>query len=182
MSATQTIEQLRQAQKAATLLPDRKKAEAEYDRIEGEIRKARRAAAFNATQAERLAEEAREQADRDLRARNAATFETAGSVTEMALKRTAKVADLTRELGGLLDEQRTAIMGLNGTMQAVDPQEDYSRHLTDWFNGALLLFEHHNLRGSGHAAREEPIQPMVDALNRLESRIKFVRGRAKLPL
>jgi hypothetical protein len=178
---TQTVEQLKQDQKAALATTDKKQARKEFDRLQALIDDAAYEAKFEATQAEARADEARKQADRDLRASNLAAFETAGAEVENSRKRNAEIVEDIRRLDAKLKEQRAALLGFNGILRNLDPAEDYSRHATDWDNGLFGLLQFHGIPRGGHAARDEPLSPMEDSLNRLAARVAFVRARAKLP-
>jgi hypothetical protein len=177
----QTLAQLRQEQKAATALPDPKKRRAEFDRLQALIEDAELDEKFEATQAEARADETRKQADRDLRQRNADAFATAGSEVDKAKKRSGEIVDLTRQLSAKIKEQRTAIAGFNRTMSGLDIQEDYGRFAVDWDAALFTLLQFHGMPYGGHAAREEPLTPMTDALDRLAARVAFIKSRSKLP-
>jgi multidrug efflux pump subunit AcrA (membrane-fusion protein) len=174
------IDQLRQQQKAALLLPDKKQGRAEYDRLAEEIATARYEQAVEATQAEASAEEARKQADIALRQRNAATLEAREASIQKLRTRHTKIVDAIRQLSADIKQQRADMLEFNPAMSGLDGRDDYSRHATDYDNGFYQLLEFHQMPRGGHASREEPVQPMLDALDRLAARIGFVRARAKL--
>ena len=181
MTQTQSIEQLKHAQKAAMKMRDPKKARAEYDRLAEELAAAEYEAAYQATQAEAQTDEARKQADIELRQRHLAAIKTAEAETDKGRKRNAEIVEDIRQLKTKIEAQRASLRGYNSTMSGLDDKEDYGRFCTDWDNGLYQLLEFHQMPRGGHAAREEPLAPMTDALDRLASRVAYVKKQTKLP-